>query len=443
MSKNVVCHNCQTPSGDEEICTACFTPLKPLSPLFTVDCTREKAFVTPTRLQRAQGFPDLQSVQFKPTSWLSRTLTRARGGIASSIVALLCVFIGLYFYHGYYLSDAEEAAQQARDSMENRKYSLALQHWDTSIRNYKSIYKTDGQVEALLGKSQCYLKTGNYPEAIIALEMAHKLAPTDELQKEIAKTHRLSAKDALETAEQLYYEEELPQESLERAQFALQEFGKGQANDTFKADAERLIAVSSAAVRDFEAADSHLDKAVALDGKSPKNDEASEEIAKQYKDYQREKVASAKRSRYIPEGELDLSQLAKERPEDAYRPKERRRYSSAKTYSNYRRTSSYSRRTRTKTNLAVQPDYPTKTRRTSYNRNRYRYNRNRYNSVYNNYSSYSRPTKSTVQQKPSYPTATKRRTSTYSKYSKNRYKSSTVRSTSVRYKSPTVRIPGR
>ena len=412
-----------------------------MSPLFTVDCPREKAFVTPTRLQRAQGFPDLQTVQFKPTSWLSRTLTRARGGIASSIVALLCVLFVLYFYHGHYLSNAEEAAQQAKDSMENRKYSLALQRWDTSIRNYKSIYNTDGQVEALLGKSQCYLKTGNYPEAIVALEMAHKQAPTDELQKEIAKTHRLSAKDALDTAEHLYYEEELPQESLERAQFALEEFGKGQANDAFKADAERLIAVSSAALRDFEAADLHLDKAVALDGKSPKNDEAAEEIAGQYKDYQREKVASAKRSRYIPEGELDLSELATDEPEEAYRPKARSRYSSAKSYSKYRRTSSYTRRSRTKTNLGVQPDYPTKSRRSSYNRRRY--SNNRYNSLYNNYRSYSKPKTSTTKTTPSYPTATKRRTSKYSKYYKNRYKRPTTRSTSVRYKSPTVRIPGR
>lgn len=272
---------------------------------------------------QARKLPDLQSIKFRPSSAFYRSITQAKTGIASALVAVFFVGLGLFWWVSAQRAAAQETAQQAQLAFENQKFLASHNLWEKAFKNYKSTFDHEGQIESLLGMSQCLQRLKQFSEAIVVLQRAQKIESSEAIAERILQCNLLLGQAHLEQSE-IYFQPDLYGKAFLEAKSAIAFLEEGEATDAQLAAANRMAARCSTKLKDFEGAEAFLDQAFQLEGKTKNNVTLASELGKAYAQ-SRQKVADSGSKSYIPTGKIDPSAIeAAAKPKPGSRPKKRR-----------------------------------------------------------------------------------------------------------------------
>jgi tetratricopeptide (TPR) repeat protein len=283
--------------------------------------------------------------------------------------------VGLKVVTGHFEGKAEKLEATATAAYQKGDFEKSIEAWHEARQTYASIYHSQGQTDALLGISECYLKQGRFQDAIGSLNQALRLEDSPAIENQIGKCHRLQALACLKASDEQAGIGQFDN-ALQQAQLALKELQEGQGSNSQMAGAYRTLSLRYAQLGQFDVADQNLALALKQEGESKQNLALDEQLGKMQESYERRRLAQSRNERYIPDGELDLSSLQPvvESPQ-RYKP---RRRATRPVYRPVTRVPSYYRSSRPQvkqTQLGVQPDYPQReTSRSKYQRN----NKNRY-----------------------------------------------------------------
>lgn len=363
MSQNV-CPECGACCNGEEICPTCFSSLVRSHQRYTEEGDPFTVVDDESKPGLSVATPDLAKISFVPSSLLSRLFVRVKGTLLSSVIALICILVGLHFFVSHHRGQARNWEAQAATAFEEGDFTGALSSWERARLSYKTVYDKQRQAESLHRVSECYLHLNQFQDALVSLRQAQLLYPTDKDGPAIARCHELLAESLWDESSSLAERGEWG-EALLAAQHARTELDSAQSEPARKAEGERIIALRFAQQDDFDSARRHLRVAEQIDNTSKDNRLLSTEIDELQKSYQARMLARSKEKRYIPEGKLDLSSLPKveRRPHSRYRSLYRRRSGSYYRPTYYRAPTTYHRKTRVvrrpRLKVGTPVDYPT------------------------------------------------------------------------------------
>ena len=299
------CQSCHRQVSGGEVCPFCFAPLVLLHSQYTVDTEVSECSETPIGPIHARKLPDLQSIKFRPAPALYRSITQAKTGIASAMVAVLFVGFGLLWWVNAQRAGAQEATQEAQVALENQKYLASCNLWERAFKDYRSIFDQEGQVKSLLGMSDCYQGMNKLTESIAVLQRAEKIQASEDIAERILQCNILLGQAHLQQAE-TYFQPDLYGKAFLEAKTALAFFEEGKASDAKLASVNRIAARCSVKLKDFEGAEAYLDQAFQLEGKSKNNLVLASQLEKAYAQ-SRQRLAGSGSESYIPTGKIDPS----------------------------------------------------------------------------------------------------------------------------------------
>jgi tetratricopeptide (TPR) repeat protein len=323
----------------QEICPHCMASVTPVECRFTVE-TGASFQGQRQILASSSAIPDLDHIDFQPSSPFYRAFSQLRGGLLSALIAVLFTGIGGIWWVQSHRAEGREFAAVAEQAFERGHYASAMTAWESAFDAYDHGLDDQGRVGALVGLSRCHIRATNFTEALVVLQRAQKIEPDSSVMEMIRKCHRMAAVKHLERAKELFGPGTYGKSYLE-SELAVDGFEKGQGTDTQKAAAFRMAARCSLELEDFEGAQSYLNSAFDNEGDSKQNVALQSECDKARDAYQGQTVADIGEDGYIPQGKLDP--IAIQRAAAARSPR-RNRYSSNR-YTSYRsssrRSSSY------------------------------------------------------------------------------------------------------
>ena len=264
------CAACGQDTGGDDICPSCFAPQQK-KPIFSTVKSEAWEFpelppVDPVRRNAVR----LDQVTFRPTSALSRFLTRYRGFFASTLLTLLFVCLGAYFYLDHFGSEAERFAQYAQQTFKDGQVQKSKAHWERALQNYRMIFDDAGRARCLSEMARCEQRKQDYSKAIAYLERAKAIENDPSFEDRIYKCYRVQASDQSEDAK-LALKDGSYEEAIVASEAALESFKRGRGTNAQFAKTERLAAQAAIGLRDFEAAEFHLDEAKEYEGDTKAN----------------------------------------------------------------------------------------------------------------------------------------------------------------------------
>lgn len=300
---SVSCTSCaENIEAGQEICSSCLAPAVVAGSRFTIDSP--PVFRAEARRGALELLPDVEAVEFKPSSPVFRFLSQFRGGLISALVAFVFIGLGGSWWIHSNRSLGQEQNLAAELFFKRGDYESAHIAWQSAFDSFEKGLDKDGQVTALFGISRCFTRTKDFSDSLLVLSRAQKIRPDESVADAIKKCHRLAAVQHLKTAQELFSPDTYGRAYLE-AELAIDGFKQGEGSASQKAGAFRMASRCSLKLEDFEGAKSFLKSAIECEGKSQSNLALQREYNSAYQNYRGQVLADGGKKSYIPRSKIE------------------------------------------------------------------------------------------------------------------------------------------